>query len=282
MAEGVRQMLRHMPSRQTLARCTAPLVTAGVIAGLAVPAASQASASPRSSHRPEPICAQRGYHAVTSSRGKQYVMKNDNYGGRSECITHRRHQVGFTVTRSGASSHGLAAMAYPFVLYGCSWGTCSKRSGLPAPVSHVRKATASWSFTGRAPGKWAAAIDVWFGKQRSAWRHQAQGTELMIWLNAGQFPPRRAEIVRIGHRRWYVHHWTARIGRAQWNYVQIRAVRPVTSVHKLAIRPIVARVERMGLVRPNWWMLNIESGFEIWHGGRGLASHSFSASVRRH
>jgi hypothetical protein len=27
-------------------------------------------------------------------------------------------------------------------------------------------------------------------------------------------------------------------------------------------------------------MLNIESGFEIWHGGRGLASHSFAASVR--
>jgi hypothetical protein len=283
MAEGGRQMLRHMPSRQTLARCIAPLVTAGVIAGLVGPAASPASASARSArsaHRPDPICAQRGHHAVTSTRGKQYVMKNDNYGGRSECITHHRHQVGFTVTRSAANSHGLEAMAYPMVLFGCSWGTCSKHSGLPAPVSGVHRATASWSFTGRAPGRWAAAIDVWFGKNRSALRHQAQGAELMIWLNAGKFPPRHSAIIRVSHHRWYVHHWVTRIGHTQWNYVQIRAVRPVSSVHKLAIMPIVKRVERMGLVRPHWWMLNIESGFEIWHGGRGLASHSFAASVR--
>ena len=265
---------RHTLSRRMLARCLAPLLVLGVISGLAIPAAGAPA------RRPITICRQHGHHAVTARGGAHYVVKNDNYGGNAECITLRRHRAGFIVSRSAAKSYGPEAMAYPFVLYGCSWGVCTRASGLPAPAYHVRRATASWSFTGRARGRWSAAIDVWFGRHRSAWRHQAQGAELMIWLNAGDFPARGAAVIRIGHRRWLVRHWVAHIGAAHWNYVQIRASRPVRSVRRLALMPIIRRVERMGLIRPHWWMLNIESGFEIWHGGRGLATHSFAASVR--
>lgn len=267
-----------MPRRRTLSRLilagsTAPLLALGLIAGLVAPAGASAS-------KPPTICRQRGHQAVTA-RGRHYLVKNDNYGGQAECMRLPRHRVGFTVTKSAASSHGPEAMAYPFVLYGCSWGRCTKSSGLPARASHVRRATASWSFTGRAGGRWSAAIDVWFGRHRSAWRDQARGAELMIWLNAGDFPARGTSVVRIGHRRWRVRHWVARIGPARWKYVQVRAYRPVSRVRGLELMPIIRRMERMGLIRPRWWMLNIESGFEIWHGGRGLATRSFAASVRR-
>ncbi len=272
---------RHTLTRQMLARAAAPLLVLGVVAGVVTPAGASASGSAgAAATRPGAICQRRGHEAV-AARGRHYVVKNDNYGGQAECMTLARHGVGFTVTRSAASSYGPEAMAYPFALFGCSWGLCTRGSGLPAPVSHVRRATTSWSFTGRARGRWSAAIDVWFGRHRSAWRDQARGAELMIWLNAGDFPARGAAVIRIGHRRWEVRHWVARIGPAHWNYIQVRAVRPVRRVRGLKLMPIIRRVERMGLVRPHWWMLNIESGFEIWHGGRGLATHSFTASVRR-
>jgi Glycosyl hydrolase family 12 len=270
-------LTRHTLTRQMLARAAAPLLVLGVVAGVVTPA----SASPsRPGSISSTICQRRGHQAVTA-RGQHYVVKNDNYGGQAECMTLARHRVGFTVTRSAASSYGPEAMAYPFALYGCSWGTCTRGSGLPAPVSHVRRATASWSFTARARGRWSAAVDVWFGRHRSAWRDQARGAELMIWLNAGDFPAHGAAPIWIGHRRWLVRHWVARIGSAHWNYVQVRAFRPVSRVRGLKLMPIIRRVERMGLVQPHWWMLNIESGFEIWHGGRGLATRSFTASVRR-
>jgi hypothetical protein len=52
--------------------------------------------------------------------------------------------------------------------------------------------------------------------------------------------------------------------------VQVRAVRPTRHVRRLSLLPIIKRVEKMGLVSRRWWLLNIESGFEIWHGGRSL------------
>jgi len=46
-------------------------------------------------------------------------------------------------------------------------------------------------------------------------------------------------------------------------------------VNNLRLYPFVRRIERLGLVRPGWWMENIEAGFEIWNGGRGLATTKY-------
>jgi hypothetical protein len=78
----------------------------------------------------------------------------------------------------------------------------------------------------------------------------------------------------------HVYHWVTSRDGAHWNYIQVRAVRPASHVRALSLLAIVRRVERMGLIRPRWWMLNIESGFEIWSGGRGLATKWFAAAVR--
>ena len=37
------------------------------------------------------------------------------------------------------------------------------------------------------------------------------------------------------------------------------------------------RAEAKGWVKPSWWLLNIEAGFELWHGGTGLATDWFWA-----
>jgi hypothetical protein len=264
-----------------LSRDAAALLILAVTACVAAPpgAASASSASSRPAARTT-ICRQRGYEAVTAARGGHYLVKNDNYGGRPECISNRAGRPNFTVTRSGADSYSSAVMAYPYVLYGCSWGLCTPGSRLPAPVRTVRRATASWSTGERAAGRWNAAFDIWFGRKRSAIKGQARGAELMVWLNAHDYPAVRSTVIRVDHRRWYVYHWMTSNGGAHWNYIQVRAVRSVRSVRRLSLLPIIRRVEKMGLIRRRWWMLNIESGFEIWHGGRGLATKSFSASVR--
>lgn len=263
-----------------LSRHVAPLLVLAAIASLAAtadPAAGQASASLR---RSVTICKQRGHVQVTSAAGGHYVVKNDNYGGRRECLRIEGGRPDFTVTASRANGRGSHVMAYPFVLYGCSWGLCTKGSPLPLLVRRVHHARVSWSFSRHARGQWNAAFDIWFGRNRSAARGQARGTELMIWLNDRGYPAARASAIRVDHRRWYVTHWRTSHGGRHWTYVQVRLARRVTGVHGLALLPIIRRVERMHLIRPRWWLLNIEAGFEIWHGGRGLATRSFDATVR--
>lgn len=262
------------------------LVVMAVLAGT-LGAAGPAAAGPVPP-RPRPpapgvttICAEHHYRRVTGAGGRQYVIENGNFGGRPECITNRGLRPNFTVTRSGADSRTARVMAYPFALYGCSWKLCTPRSGLPARLRKVRRATASWSMVARAGGRWNAAFDVWFGRHRSAINAQARGAELMIWLNARDYPAARSRVIRVDHRRWYLYHWVTSHDGARWTYIQVRAVRPVSHVRALALLSIIRRVERTGLIRPSWWMLNIESGFEIWRGGRGLTTTTFAASVRR-
>jgi hypothetical protein len=264
-----------------LSRHAPPLLILVVIACLAAPlgavsAGAAASAAPRLTT----ICKQRAYQRVTSAAGGKYDVKNDNYGGRSECISNRDLRPNFTVTKSRANSYSAAVMAFPFVLYGCSWKLCTGGSHLPAPVAKVRSARATWYTSGKAPGRWNAAFDIWFGRHRAAINGQAQGAELMVWLNAHDYPAVHSKIIRVDHRRWYVLHWKASHAGRQWNYVQIRAVHPATHVRNLSLLPIIKRVEKMGLVSRKWWLLNIEAGFEIWHGGKGLKTTSFAASVR--
>jgi Glycosyl hydrolase family 12 len=184
------------------------------------------------------------------------------------------------VTESAANSHGPEVMAFPFVLYGCSWGLCTAGSRLPAPLTSLRRASATWRTAGRtARGRWNTAFDIWFGRSRAAASGQATGAELMIWLNARDYPALPAKVIRVDHRRWYVLHWVTSHDGAHWTYIQVRAVRPVTRVRRLALLPVFRRVERLGLVSRRWWLLNIEAGFEIWHGGTGLRTTSFSTHV---
>jgi Glycosyl hydrolase family 12 len=254
------------------------LVVIACLAGLAAPASPARAASP--APRVTTLCRERAYTTVTSAGGGHYVVKNDNYGGQPECLRNAGRRPNFVVTKSRAYSFGAEVMAYPFVLYGCSWGLCTRGSHLPAPVRTVRRATASWSFTATAKGRWNAAFDIWFGRHRSARNGQATGAELMVWLNARDYPALHSRVIRVDHRRWYVLHWVASHDGRQWNYIQVRAAAPTSRVRGLSLLPIIRRVEKMGLVSRTWWLLNIESGFEIWHGGRGLATKWFSAAVR--
>jgi len=268
-----------------LSRHATPLIVLGVIVGLAAPlspagASSASSALARQAPHTVRICQRLGWTAVTTPAGGRYIVRNDNFAGRTECLSNSGLRPNFTVARSAANSRGSESDAYPDVFYGCSWGLCTRGSVLPARLTRVREARASSSIDDRAGGRWSTAFDIWFGRHRSGFRAQATGAELMIWLDAHDFPAPPGPRFTVDHRRWYLYHWVGKLGGRQWNYIQVRAVHPVTRVDQLELLPIIDHLVGMGLIRRHWWMLNVESGFEIWSGGTGLAMKSFSAHVR--
>jgi hypothetical protein len=266
-------------ARGMLRRQVGPVFIVVAIASLVASAGPASAGAAGGRQQKVTICQRHHYRVVTSAAGHHYVVENGNFGGRPECITNRGLRPNFEITKSGANTSGFEPVAYPFALYGCSWGLCTPGSRLPVRLSRVRHATATWHIRGRSQGRWNAAFDVWFGRQRSAYRGQARGAELMVWLNARHYPAGRSRVIRVDHRRWHVYHWVTSHGGAHWNYIQVRAVHPTSRVSNLALLPIIRRVERMGLIHRWWWMLNIESGFEIWRGGQGLQTRYFAAGV---
>jgi hypothetical protein len=205
------------------------------------------------------------------------VVKNDNFGGHRECLVVRGRWPNFTVTHSPVPTWHAKPQAYPFILRGCSWGTCSADSGLPRRVQTLRRPQATWDTTQVPHGRWDAAFDIWFGRHPMS-TGQARGAELMIWLSARRIGvPARTPVVHIDHARWYLEHWRACHLGDCWNYLQFRRVQPVLRVHRLRLQPFIGRGEKRGWIRPGWWLENIEAGFELWQGGRGLATDRFWA-----
>jgi hypothetical protein len=215
--------------------------------------------------------------AVTTHRGRQFVVRDDFWGTRKFCVTNSSLRPNFTVAKTGSNTLDGRVMAFPYIFTGCAWGICTPKSGLPARAPALRRPEVTWRTSDHAGGRWNAAFDLWFAK-RNIKTGQAQGAELMIWLNTRNLPPDSTRIVWVDGVRWYLAHWVAtHRGGASWNYIQFRRVHPVRGVKNLRLNPFIHHAERYRLVSRRWWLLNIEAGFEIQHGGKGLSGHQFWA-----
>jgi len=52
-----------------------------------------------------------------------------------------------------------------------------------------------------------------------------------------------------------------------------------TSVRHLDLQALAADAVSRGYIASSWYLISVEAGFELWHGGAGLATNSFSVNV---
>ena len=216
--------------------------------------------------------------------GGTYTVQNDEWGsGAPEGIT-ANGSAGFTVTNSSINNATNAAPGgYPSIYAGCHWGNCT-HGGLGAhPVQVTRltipgTVTTSWDTT--QPGASAAydvAYDVWFN-QTSAAAGQPDGAELMVWLNHhGPVQPFGSKIgtATIGGVSYQV--WE---GAQPWgDTISYVMASPTTSVSDLDVGALAADAVRRGYIRTSWYLIDVEAGFELWRGGAGLTTDSFSVNL---
>jgi len=216
----------------------------------------------------------------------QYQIRNTYYRGqRPMCIQNVGGLANFSVTQQPGYAPTGRVAAFPDIFRGCIWNRCSPNPGIPIKVSAVGHLVSTWHTTESAHGSWNAAYEMWFGKRRMT-TGQADGAELMIWLNEHGTCcalQRGAPKVWIDGRRFWLSHWRACSHKWHvcFNYIQFRLVHRTWRADRLRLKPFISRCVRIGLIRPGWWMENVGAGFEIWSGGRGLATTRFGVSMSR-
>jgi cellulose 1,4-beta-cellobiosidase len=245
------------------------------------PISTPVSAGPAAaSNTPTVLCKDYEHEAVTNYRGA-YVIRNDNFAHEAECLQVERGP-GFTVVTSGATHNlGNGTAAFPNVFKGWSWGVGSANSGLPKRVSALRNPETNFYTSHKGvKGQWSTAYDIWFGTKPMT-TGQANGTEIMLWLNTRDFSSDAGiwPVYKIDGRKWYLERWRTRGHAVNWNYMQFRLVHQANSVVRLKLAPFLAVAERLGKLKKSWYMENIEAGFEIWSGGKGLRSSYFWAQT---
>lgn len=210
--------------------------------------------------------------------GKTSVVQNNIWGaGTAQCLQVDDANGAFHVTRSAhRNATDGAPASYPSIFVGCHWGNCTNGSSLPMQVSAISSLTTSWNVTVPAAGAWNAAYDIWFHRTADV-SGQPDGAEMMIWLNhRGGVQPAGTQVgtLSAGGATWEV--WTSDFG---WNYIAYRRTQTTASVSNLDLRPFIQDALSRGVIQPAWQLSGLEAGFELWQGGEGLRSNSFSASV---
>ena len=257
-------------SRPVLATTAALLLAfAAVVASLVTGADAQAATST--------LC-----QSQTASVSGGYIVQNNEWGSSApECIT-TDGNADFTVANSSISNATNGAPGgYPSVYQGCHWGACSAGglSSSPVQASAITsgKVTTSWSTTQTGSGAYDVAYDIWFN-QASTTNGQPNGAELMIWLNHnGSVQPFGSQVATnasIGGRGYNV--W---FGNQGWNTISYTMTAGATSVSGLDLAPLVQDAMNRGYIQPSWWLIDIEAGFELWQGGAGLKTNSFSVGL---
>jgi len=268
-AANMTHLTRMAPFTRALALAAALLAVAGTLA-LILPAASSQAATPA-------LC--KSQTAPVASRG--YTVENNEWGSSEpECIT-TNGNASFSVSNSSiANSTYGAPGGYPAIYRGCHWGACTRGSGFPIQVSDIGTGTVTTSWSTTQPGgsnDYDVAYDIWFN-QTPTTSGQPNGTELMIWLNHNgpvqPFGSKVASNVSIGGRGYDV--W---FGQQGWNTLSYTMTTGTTAVSNLDLQPLIADAISRGYLKPSWYLIDVEAGFEIWQGGTGLATNSFSVTV---
>ncbi len=222
---------------------------------------------------------------TASVSGGTYIVQNNEYdSGASECVT-TDGNADFTVANSSiANATNGEPGAYPSIYQGCHWGNCSS-GGLtssPLEVSNLTtgKVTTSWSTTqpGGSSNAYDVAYDIWIN-QTPTTSGQPNGTEIMVWLNHnGSVQPFGSEVasnVSLGGHTYNIWYGT----QSSWDTVTYDMTSGSTSVSNLDVGTLAQDSVSRGYTKSTWYLIDIEAGFELWQGGAGLATNSFSVGI---
>jgi hypothetical protein len=217
----------------------------------------------------------------------QYAVQNDEWDSSApECVT-TDGLADFKVASSSISNATDGAPGgYPSIFAGCHWGDCTT-GGLAADPLLVADigtglVTSTWSTTepGGSGNAYDVAYDIWIN-QTPTTSSAPDGTEVMVWLNHdGQVQPAGSVVasdVGIDGRRydvWYKPRSSAA------DCVSFEMISPHTGVTGLDIGTLINYAVQHGYTNPSWYLISVEAGFEVWQGGAGLATKSFSVSLK--
>jgi len=216
--------------------------------------------------------------------GGTYIVQNNEYdSSASECVT-TDGNADFTVANSSiANATDGSPGAYPSIYQGCHWGSCSS-GGLTSTPIEVSKLTSgavttSWSTT--QPGGSSAydvAYDIWFNKTPTT-TGQPNCTELMVWLNHnGSVQPFGSQVasgVSVGGHTYNI--WEG--AQSSWNTISYSMTSGTTSVSNLDVGTLAQDAVSRGYLSSSCYLIDVEAGFELWRGGAGLATKSFSVKL---
>ncbi|WP_436775999.1 GH12 family glycosyl hydrolase domain-containing protein [Yinghuangia sp. YIM S09857] len=146
---------------------------------------------------------------------------------------------------------------------------------LPIRVDNLRYAVSSWTTSTIDSGTWNASYDLWFSPVHGECSF-TESAELMIWIDSrGKKPSgeKADDPVRIGGLSYTVYQLPKKSSHTVIVYL---LEDPASSVRDLDLRAFALDAAQRGYVPRDSELCSVQAGFEVWEGGVGLRTDSFS------
>jgi hypothetical protein len=228
------------------------------------------------------LSSQYAWAAVTRD-GRNYIVQNNVWGGTSDQVVTYDGTTSTVTQQTGSNPTNGAPVSYPSVFIGSNNGRSTTGSNLPRAVSALTTVPTTWSNNAGGPsGTYNAAYDVWFSTSASGDPGSPSGGFLMVWY----FKPTGAQPigsvkysgVTIAGASGTYDVWIGDNGAVPCiSYVRTQSIQSMSYDLNSFIQDAVHN--RSGTIQSGWYLTNVFAGFEIWSGGQGLATTSFSAVV---
>jgi chitodextrinase len=212
----------------------------------------------------------------TIPAGDYMIQANEWNSSAQQCLTYNSG-TSWSVSTANFNLSGGAPATYPSIFKGCHWGLCTGNSGMPIQESKLGSAVSSWSTVQPSSGAYDVAYDIWFNSTPTT-SGQPDGTEVMIWINSrGGVQPFGSQTgtSNAAGMNWNV--WTGR--QTSWNIISYVLNPGATSVSNLDLKALFQDAVQRGSINPSHYLIDVEAGFEIWQGGQGLGTNSFSVTT---
>ncbi|MFC1415207.1 GH12 family glycosyl hydrolase domain-containing protein [Streptacidiphilus cavernicola] len=233
---------------------------------------------------PVSLCTRPGQRFPVASVGNgSYQLNPDEWNSQAALCMSGDGGADFTVTSSGlsagADSSAGAPGAYPRIAYQPGAGE------LPVPVASLGDALTSWSTTVVPTGRYDVAYDVWLARDATGCAAKVPPYELMVWVNqrGGPVPlggrlGGSGSTVTLNGKAYlvYGHRPTSRTSPTDHQVITYQRAVTTTSVHDLHLRRFIADAVDRGYIPAAGYLCSVQAGFEIWNGGAGLSTDSFS------
>jgi chitodextrinase len=252
---------------------TSAVLLAGLASAQVATAASAPAALPNATSSCTSTATTTG---TTSIQGGEFIIQDNEWNSSAEqCLTYTSGTAWSVTTANFNLPTNGAPATYPSIYKGCHWGLCTTANdSMPIQVSNLATATTSWSTTQPASGAYDVAYDIWFNSTPTT-PGQPDGTELMIWLNSrGGVQPFGSQTgtANLAGANWNV--WTGQ--QTSWKIISYVLNPGGTSFTNLNVKALIDDAVSRGSLNRSHFLIDAEAGFEIWQGGQGLASNSFS------
>ncbi|MEU1510346.1 ricin-type beta-trefoil lectin domain protein [Kitasatospora sp. NPDC005748] len=250
-------------------RARAVVVALALVGGLQGALAGAAAASPAVA-----LCSSTTgpFGSALVGDGRYRIMP-DEWNSSAEVCMSSDGGANFTVTSSAltnaTNSSPGAPGAYTRIEY------VPRPGELPAPVATLGDTLTTWKTTTHVAGQYNAAYDLWYADTAGGCG-PTTSHELMIWLDrqGGPVPlGTAAQQVTLGGRTYQVYQYQNATGKQVISYLLAGSS---NYAYALNLRTITADAVVRGYVPADGQLCSVQAGFEIWNGGAGLATNSFS------